>query len=214
MRLVLLIRRDCSVLIGAAVFLPILFFLLVAVLFPFAVGSDRMILSRTGSGVLWVAALLASLLPIDRLVTPDIENGFFDHYAARNISEEWIAVARIIAHWLSFAVPLMVALLPASMLLSLDWSVFWKSEAGFLLATPGLAALGVMIAALTARVKAGSALTALLLLPLAVPLLIFGCGAVDGHQPGAFLLLAASSLFLLAVAPFVIGAALRVGQEG
>ncbi|MFT8796751.1 heme exporter protein CcmB [Zymomonas mobilis] len=213
-RLVLLIRRDCSILIGAGVFLPVLFFLLVAVLFPFAVGSDAIILSRTGSGILWVAALLASLLPIDRLIIPDVENGFFDHYAVRGISEEWIAVARIIAHWVSFAVPLMVALLPASALLSLKWSVFWKLEAGFLLATPGLASLGVMIAALTARIKSGSGLAALLLLPLAVPLLIFGAGAVDGHQPGAFLLLAACSLFLLAVAPFVIGAALRIGQDG
>lgn len=200
--------------IGAGAFLPVLFFLLVSVLFPFAVGSDQLILSRTGSGILWVAALLASLLPIDRLIIPDTENGFFDHYSVRGISEEWVAIARIIAHWLSFAIPLMVALLPASALLSLTWSIFWRLEAGFLLATPGLAALGVMIAALTARIKTGGGLAALLLLPLAVPLLIFGSGAVDGHQPGAFLLLAACSLFLLAVAPFVVGAALRAGRDG
>ncbi|MFT9099267.1 MAG: heme exporter protein CcmB [Zymomonas mobilis subsp. pomaceae] len=208
-----LIGRDCRVLIGAGGTLPILFFLLVAVLFPFAVGSDKSLLMKAGGGVLWIAALLASLLPIDRLIIPDCDNGFFDHYTVRQISEEWIAVARITAHWLGFGLPLMAALLPASALLRLDWPVFWNLEAGFLLGTPGLAALGVMIAALTARIKSGNALTALLLLPLAVPLLIFGAGSIDGHQPGAFLLLGACSLFLLALAPFVVGIALRVKRD-
>ncbi len=97
--------------------LPLLFFLAVAVLYPFAVGPDAPLLARTGGGVIWIAALLAAILPLDRLVAPDVEQGFFDQWALRGISEEAVIAVQVLAHWLSFGPPLMLAALPAAGLL-------------------------------------------------------------------------------------------------
>lgn len=211
-------RRDIALLLagsqgrGGAV-LPLLFFLAVAMLFPFAVGPDAKLLARTGAGVIWVAALLASILPLDRLVEPDVEAGFFDQWALRGISEEWLVLVRIVAHWLSFGVPLMLAAPISAGLLSLDSNQLATIEIGLLLGTPGLAAIGVTIAALTAGLRSGAALGGLLAIPLTVPLLIFGAGSLQPGGDGGLLLLAAVSLAALAIAPFAGGAAIRAGRE-
>lgn len=211
-------RRDIALLLagsqgrGGAV-LPLLFFLAVAMLFPFAVGPDAKLLARTGAGVIWVAALLASILPLDRLVEPDVEAGFFDQWALRGISEEWLVLVRIVAHWLSFGVPLMCAAPISAGLLSLDSGQLATIEIGLLLGTPGLAAIGVTIAALTAGLRSGAALGGLLAIPLTVPLLIFGAGSLQPGGDGGLLLLAAASLAALAIAPFAGGAAIRAGRE-
>lgn len=197
---------------GGAV-LPLLFFLAVAMLFPFAVGPDARLLARTGAGVIWVAALLAAILPLDRLVEPDVEAGMFDQWALRGIAEEALLLVRIFAHWLSFGVPLMLAAPISAGLLGLDGQQLWTVEVGLLLGTPGLAAIGVTIAALTAGLRAGSALGGLLAIPLAVPLLIFGAGSLQPGGEGGLLLLGACSLVALAVAPFAGGAAIRAGRE-
>lgn len=193
--------------------LPLAFFLLVATLFPFAVGPDPQLLARTGGGVLWVAALLAALLPVDRLIRPDLQAGLFDQYAVRGLSEEAIAAAKLLAHWLTFAPALMLACLPAAALLALDAQTLWRLELGLLLGTPGLAALGLMTAALTAGVASRAALTGLLLLPLAIPVLIFGAGALSSQDSGGLKLLAAASLLLTAAAPFLTAAALRAARD-
>ena len=194
--------------------LPVIFFLAVAAIYPFAVGPDAPLLARTGSGVIWVAALLAAILPLDRLVAPDADTGFFDQWAVRGISEEWVMLARIAAHWLSFGPPLMLAAVIAAGLLGLTPVQLVAIEAGLAIGTPGLAALGVMIAALTAGLKGGSALGGLMLLPLAVPMLIFGAGAARAGGGGSgLLLLGAASLVLLAIAPFAAGAAIRAMRE-
>lgn len=203
-----LVARDLRRNLGNAG-LPVAFFLLVATLFPFAVGPDGALLARTGGGVLWIAALLAALLPVDRLIAPDLDAGLFDQFALRGLSDEAVAAAKLIAHWLGFAPALMLAALPAAALLALDGATLIRLELGLLLGTPGLAALGLMTAALTARVRRGGALAGLLLLPLAIPLLIFGAGALTHEGTSAFKLLAAVSLLLAAAAPFVSGAALR-----
>src|SRR6185295_17451894 len=104
---------------GGAALLPPVFFLLVATLFPFAVGPDGPLLARTGGGALWMAALLAALLPVDRLVEPDRAAGMLDQLALRGMSEETIAFAKLVGHWLSFGPPLMVAALPAAALMKL-----------------------------------------------------------------------------------------------
>ncbi|OYW50826.1 MAG: heme exporter protein CcmB [Novosphingobium sp. 28-62-57] len=197
---------------GGAV-LPLLFFLAVAMLFPFAVGPDARLLARTGAGVIWVAALLAAILPLDRLVEPDVEAGLFDQWALRGISEEALLAVRVLAHWLSFGVPLMLAAPLSAGLLSLDAQQLWMVELGLLLGTPGLAAIGVTIAALTAGMRAGAALGGLLAIPMAVPLLIFGAGSLQPDGEGGLALLAACSLVALAVAPFAGGAAIRAGRE-
>ncbi len=197
---------------GGAV-LPLLFFLAVAMLFPFAVGPDARLLARTGAGVIWVAALLAAILPLDRLVEPDLEAGFFDQWALRGFSEEALLLSRILAHWISFGIPLMIAAPISAGLLSLDAAQLRTVEIGLLLGTPGLAAIGVTIAALTAGLRAGSALGGLLAIPLTVPLLIFGAGSLQPGGEGGLALLAACSLVALAVAPFAGGAAIRAGRE-
>ncbi|OYX62120.1 MAG: heme exporter protein CcmB [Novosphingobium sp. 32-60-15] len=197
---------------GGAV-LPLLFFLAVAMLFPFAVGPDARLLARTGAGVIWVAALLAAILPLDRLVEPDLEAGFFDQWALRGFSEEALLLSRILAHWISFGIPLMIAAPLSAGLLSLDAGQLLTVEIGLLLGTPGLAAIGVTIAALTAGLRAGSALGGLLAIPLTVPLLIFGAGSLQPDGEGGLALLAACSLVALGVAPFAGGAAIRAGRE-
>jgi heme exporter protein B len=217
-RFALLLCRDAALLLrggqgrGGAT-LPVLFFLAVAMLFPFAVGADARLLARTGAGVIWVAALLAAILPLERLVEPDVESGFFDQWALRGVAEEVVLTARIVAHWLSFGPPLMLAAMPAAALLGLDGSKLRAVELGLLAGTPGLAAIGVTIAALTAGLRGGAALGGLLVIPLAVPLLIFGAGSLQPGGAGGLALLAAASLAALAIAPFAGGAAVRALRE-
>lgn len=199
---------------GGALLLPLIFFLLVATLFPFAVGPDGPLLARTGGGALWMAALLATLLPVERLVASDLAGGVLDQLALREMSEEAIATAKLIGHWLSFGPPLMLAALPASALMNLPGETLWRLELGLAVGTPGLAALTLGVAAITASLKGGASLAGLLALPLAIPILIFGAGLIErGGGDGALELLAASSLLLVAGAPFVAGAAIRAGRD-
>ena len=108
-----LIRRDVTrAAQSGGMTLPVVFFLLVAKLYPFAVGPEDALLARTGGGIIWVAALLASLLPVDRIVTPDRESGVLDQLALRGHSDEAIAAGKIVAHWVGFGPPLMLAALP------------------------------------------------------------------------------------------------------
>ncbi len=195
--------------------LPLLFFLLVATLFPFAIGPDGRLLAAIGGGALWTAALLAALLPVDRLIEGDRASGVLDQFAVRGIGEEIVALAKLVAHWLSFGPPLMLAALPAAALIKLPAESMQRLELGLLLGTPGLAALALITASLTAGIKRGSALAGLLMLPLAVPILIFGAGLIDpsASTSGALKLLAASSLLLFATAPFVAGAAIRAARD-
>ena len=212
-----ILRRDLALLLlggrKGGTMLPLLFFLSVAMMFPFAVGPDAALLGRTGGGVIWVAALLAAILPLDRLVEPDLELGFFDQWALRGLAEEWIIAVRVLAHWLSFGPPLMVAALPAAVLLGLDGEKLRLVELGLLAGTPGLAALGVTVAALTAGLRGGAALAGLLVIPLAVPLLIFGAGSLSNGGASGIALTGAVSLVLLAIAPFAAGAAIRAARS-
>lgn len=214
--LLALLRRDLAQLLlggrrGGAV-LPVLFFLAVAMLYPFAVGPDAPVLARTGGGVIWVAALLAAILPLDRLIEPDLELGMFDQWALRGISEEMLISVRMLAHWLSFGPPLMLAAMPASALVGIDGKTLWLVELGLLAGTPGLAALGVLVAAITAGLRGGAALGGLLAIPLAVPLLVFGAGSLAIGGEAGLGLTAAFSLVLLAITPFAAGAAIRSGR--
>ncbi|KRB81172.1 cytochrome C biogenesis protein CcmB [Sphingomonas sp. Root710] len=209
-----IIRRDVRIAYqGGGAMLPLIFFLLVATLFPFAVGPDGALLGRVGGGALWMAALLAALLPVDRLIAPDADAGVLDQYAVRGLSDEGIAAAKIAAHWLGFGPPLMIAALPAAALLKLDGDVLLRLELGLAIGTPALAALGVMTSALTLGLRGAGALAGLVMLPLAVPLLIFGAGALNASGMGAIKLLGAAALLLTALAPFAAGAALRAARD-
>jgi heme exporter protein B len=200
-----LIARDMRRGFTGAAWLPIAFFLLVATLIPFAIGPDARLLGAIGPGVLWIAALTAALLPVERLIEPDRADGVLDQLFVRGLAEESIAAAKILAHWLTFGPLLLVAAIPASALLALDGRALVRTELALLVGTPGLAALAVAVAALTSGLPRAGALAGLLLLPLAVPLLIFGAA-------GALPLEAAVSLLLTAGAPFVAGAAIRASR--
>ena len=212
-----LLRRDLATLLpggrGGSGLLPLLFFLAVAMLYPFAVGPDAQLLARTGGGVIWIAALLAAILPLEKLVTGDLDAGIFDQLRLRGISEETAMAVRLLAHWLAFAPFLLLATLPAAALLGLNGKTTQTVLLGLVAGTPGLAAVGLIVAALTASMRGGAALAGLMVIPLAVPILIFGAGALGRPDPGGLLLTGAISLGLCAVAPFGAGAALKAARE-
>jgi heme exporter protein B len=189
-----LLLRDLGQMFGGgrrgATLLPVLFFIAVAMLYPFAVG------------------------PAPELLARDVERGFFDQLALRGIAEELVVAVRLLAHWLSFGPPLMLATLPAAALLGLDAAALRTVELGLLAGTPGLAAIGLMIAALTIGVRGGAALSGLLLIPLAIPLLVFGAGALATDGQGGIALTGAVSLLLTALTPVAGGAAIRAAREG
>ena len=197
---------------GGGATLLVSFFLLVATLFPFAIGPDATLLARVGGGVIWAAALLAALLPVERLVAPDLDSGVIDQLIVRGRTPVTIALAKVVAHWLAFAPPLLLATLVAAALLDLSAAQLLLVLAGLALGTPGLAALAVATAALTAGVRGAGAVAGLVMLPLAVPLLIFGAGTLTGGG-GGLQLLAATSLVLLVGAPIAAGAAIRAALE-
>ncbi|WP_426266329.1 heme exporter protein CcmB [Sphingomonas sp. LHG3443-2] len=207
-----LLRRDLRRTFAGNALLPIIFFLLVAALMPFAVGPDGKLLARVGPGLLWVAALTAALLPTERLIEPDRASGHLDQLALSGLRMEEVAAVRMLAHWLGFGPPLMIAAIPAAALLGMSGEALARTLLTLAIGTPGLAALAVATASLTAGLRQASALGALLLLPLAIPLLIFAASAAGDPRAGALQLEAAVSLFLVAGAPFVSGAALRAAR--
>jgi heme exporter protein B len=213
-RFINLVRRDLTVAItGGGIGLPIIFYIAVATLFPFVTGPDKLLLGKLGGGILWIAALLASLLPIERLILPDRQSGILDQLTIRGWSDEWVAAAKIVSHFMAFGLPLMLASIFAALLIGIPEAKIGILLLGLTLALPALTGLGVTIAALTAGLNGASALGGLLLVPMAIPILIFGAGTMAENPGNAMQLLAATSLAMAALAPFAAGAALRAGRE-
>jgi heme exporter protein B len=209
-----LVRREVKQsLIGGGIWLPMIFYLAVATLFPFVTGPDKALLARTGGGILWIAALLASLLPIERLILPDREAGILDQLYLRSWTDEAIVAAKIAGQIIAFGLPLLFSTIIASVLIGLPETQLPTLLIGLAFAVPALIGLGVTIAALTAGLHGASALGGLLLVPLAVPILIFGAGTLDSVPGNAMQLLAATSLAMLALSPFAGGAALRAARD-
>lgn len=200
-----LVARDVRRALAGHAWLPIAFFALVVALMPFAVGPDARVLARIGPGVLWIAALTAALLPIERLIEPDRTDGVLDQLAIRGVADESVAMTKIVAHWLTFGPLLLIAAVPGSSLLGMGGAALLRAEFALAIGTIALAALAVAVAAVTSGLPRAGALAGLLLLPLAVPLLIFGVA-------DALLLEGAVALLLTAGAPFVAGAAIRAGR--
>jgi heme exporter protein B len=208
-----LVGRDVRIAwTGGGLWLPVIFYLAVATLFPFVTGPDKALLARTGGGILWIAALLATLLPIERLILPDRQAGMLDQLAVRGWSDELIASAKIAGHIIAFACPLLLATVIAAALIGLPEAQLANLLTGLAIALPALAGLSVTIAALTAGLSGASALGGLLLVPLAIPILIFGAGTLSENPGNAVQLLAATSLAMFALSPFAAGAALRAGR--
>jgi len=208
-----LVVREVRRALSGAAWLPVAFFLLVATIVPFAVGPDAQLLARIGGGALWIAALTAALLPIERLVEPDRADGTLDQLAIADVPEEVIGAAKIAGHWLTFGPLLLIAAVPGSVMVGLDGAALGRCLVALAIGTPALAALAVAVAALTAGLPRAGALAGLLLVPLAVPLLIFGAAASGVDGGAALKLEAAVALLIVAGAPFVTGAAIRAARS-
>ena len=207
-----LILRDLRRGFTGAAWLPIAFFLLIATLVPFAVGPDARLLGRIGAGALWIAALTAALLPIERLIEPDRADGILDQLFLHGVADETVAAAKIAAHWLTFGPLLFVAAFPAAALLDIDRVSLARVLLSIWIGTPGLAALAVAVAALTAGLPRAGSMAGLLVLPLAVPLLIFAAAFCGDGGNQAMALEAAISILLLAGSPVVAATAIRASR--
>jgi heme exporter protein B len=207
-----LVRREVRRGLHGSAWLPVAFFLLVATIVPFAVGPDARLLARIGGGALWIAALTAALLPIERMIEPDRANGVLDQLALNGVAEEAVGAAKIAGHWLTFGPMLLIAAVPASFLVGLDGAALTRSLVSLAIGTLALAALAVAVAALTSGLPRAGSLAGLLLMPLAVPLVIFGAAATGDGESSALRLEAAVALLTMAGAPFVAGAAIRAAR--
>lgn len=207
-----LIAREVRRGLHGAAWLPVAFFLLVATIVPFAVGPDARLLGRIGGGALWIAALTAALLPIERLIEPDRADGMLDQLALGGTADEAVGAAKMIGHWLTFGPLLLIAAIPGSLLVGLDGEALIRSLVSIAIGTPALAALSVAVAALTAGLTRAGALAGLLMMPLAVPLVIFGAAATGDGESAALKLEAAVALLIVAGAPFVTGSAIRASR--
>lgn len=211
------LRRDLLVLWRrrADALNPLLFALMVATLFPLALGAEADKLARVAGGVVWVTVVLASLLSLDALFRPDAEDGSLDQLIASGQPLGLVAAAKILAHWLGAGLPLTLVGPLLALLLGLPADAAKTLLIALALGTPLLALLGACCAALTVGMGRSGILLALLVLPLIVPVLIFGAGAVEAAQVGAttmqpLLFLAAGLALALPLAPVVCAAALRM----
>lgn len=215
-RFSLIVARDLRLALrrGADSTMVVTFFVLTVVLFPFGVGPDTAILARISPGVIWVTALLASMLSLERLFQADFEDGTLDLLVLGSLPLEAVILAKSLAHWLTTGLLLIVAAPVLALLLNMSAEGFMALVLAMLLGTPSLTLIGAVGAALTVGARRGGALLSLLVLPLYVPVLIFGVGAVDAAIMGMamrphFLILGALLAGTLVLAPLAGAAALR-----
>ena len=216
-----LLVRDMrlGVRVGGGAFIGILFFLLVVTLVPFAIGPDLALLSRIGPAVLWLGALLANLLGLDRLLVTDHEDGSLDLILMARVPLELAVAAKALAHWLTTGLPLVIAAPLLGILLNLDARATGTVALTLLAGTPALTFIGLIGAALTIALRRGGLLLAVLVLPLNIPVLIFGVAAsnavIVGPAPFGppFAVLCALSLMSVVIGPFAAAIALRYGLD-
>jgi heme exporter protein B len=195
------------------------FFVIVVSLFPLGVGSERELLRELGPGVVWVAALLASMLALERLFAADYEDGTLEQMLLAGQPLSLLVLAKVMAHWLLTGLPLVVIAPLMAMQYALEATAVWVMMASLAVGTPVLSLLGAIGAALTLGLRGGGILLSLLILPLYIPVLVYGAGAVrvsiieiaDTHP--YFALLGAFLLAALVLAPPAAAAALRISME-
>ena len=193
----------------------VLFFVMVGAVVPFAIGPDRVLLAKLAPGIIWIAAFLSMLLGLDRLFRADEDDGSLLLFRHAAIPLEAVVAAKVIAHWLLSALPLLAASPLLAVLLAMDAGAWSKTVLALLVGTPALTAFGVIGAAVTVSLKRGGLLAPVLILPLSIPVLIFGVAMVSAPEgsSAASLFLAAVSLVSVAFCPFAAALALRVGSE-
>ena len=215
-----LLKRDLKLAFrqGSDSVMVIVFFIVVVVLFPLSIGPEQKILARISAGVIWVAALLAAMLSMDRLFAADYEDGSLDLLVISPHPTEILVLAKVLAHWLTTGLPLIIVSPLLGIFLYLQADGFWVMIMSLLLGTPVLSLIGAIGAALTLGARRSGVLISLLILPLFIPVLIFGVSAVDAALMGLptrpqLLILAAFLLFAAALSPWASAAALRQAVE-
>ena len=203
---------------GGSAALALAFFALVATLVPLGVGADLKLLGRIAGGVLWVGAVLAALLSLDRLYQGDFDDGSLDLIALSPLSLEQVALAKLLAHWFSTGLPLTLLSPLLALLFGLSGPGTLALFLSLLIGTPAVSAVGAIGASLTLSLKRGGLILPLIILPLLAPAVIFGAGAVTAtldHLPnGALGLLSAFSLAAVLLSPFTAAACVRLNLAG
>lgn len=215
-----IVRRDVRLAFrqGTDTLMTLAFFVIAVVLFPFGVGPEPNVLARIGGGVVWVAALLASMLALERLFQTDYEDGGLELLALAPMPLQIVVLAKVLAHWLATGLPLAVAAPVLGVLMNVPPDVFPVLVAALLLGTPTLSLIGAIGAGLILGARRGGVLLALLVLPLFIPVLVFGVSAVEvaaqGFSPKASLLILGGLLLAaLALGPWAAAAAIRQALE-
>ena len=211
-----LLQRDLRLAFrhGTDSLMVVMFFVVVVVLFPLAIGPEQKILARISAGVIWVAALLAAMLSMDRLFQSDYEDGSLDLLVIAPLPTELMVLAKVLAHWLTTGLPLIVVSPLLGVFLYMQTNGYWVMLLSLLLGTPVLSLIGAIGAALTLGARRSGVLVSLLILPLFIPVLVFGVSAVDAaimDLPARphLLLLGGMLLGAVALTPWVSAAALR-----
>ncbi|HLK82565.1 MAG TPA: heme exporter protein CcmB [Xanthobacteraceae bacterium] len=216
-----LFARDARIAIrvGGGAMMGVLFFLTVVTLVPFAIGPDLALLRRIGPAILWLGALLSSLLALDRLFANDHEDGSLDLILMARPPLELVVVTKALAHWVTTGLPLVVASPVLGLFLNLEPAALSATGLTLLIGTPALTFIGVIGAALATALRRGGLLLPVLVLPLTVPVLIFGVAATNAAVVGPvpfgapFTILCALTLISSVIGPFAAAATLRYGME-
>ncbi|HKA74091.1 MAG TPA: heme exporter protein CcmB [Xanthobacteraceae bacterium] len=216
-----LLMRDMrlAVRLGGGAPIGVLFFLIVVTLMPFALGPDLALLRRIGPAILWLGALLASLLALDRLFAADHEDGSLDLILMSRLPLEVTVAVKALAHWLTTGLPLVIAVPVLALFLDLEPRAMAAVALTLLVGTPALTCIGAMGAALAVTLRRGGLILAVLVLPLTIPVLIFGVAAANAAVVGPmpfgppFTILCALSLISFVIGPFAAAAALRHGLD-
>jgi heme exporter protein B len=216
-----LLLRDMrlAVRVGGGAAMGVLFFLIVVTIIPFALGPDLALLRRIGPAILWLGALLASLLALDRLFAADHDDGSLDLILMGRSPLEIAVAVKAVAHWLTTGLPVVLAAPVLGLFLNLEPVAIGAVALTLLVGTPALTFVGVIGAALAVALRRGGLLLPVLVLPLTIPVLIFGVAAANAAVTGPtpfdtpFIILAALSLMTLVLGPVAAAAALRHGIE-
>ncbi len=216
-----LFHRDLrlSVRVGGSALVGVLFFLAVVTVIPFGIGPDLNLLARIGPAILWIGALLATLLGLDRLFQADRDDGTLDLMLMAGRSLEMVVLIKCLAHWVATGLPLVVAAPLLGIFLNLDPVSMAAVTATLLVGTPALTLIGAIGASLTVSMRRGGLLLAVLVVPLAIPVLIFGVSSADAaiHDPvpflTPFLILCALTLIAAVIGPVASAAALRFASD-
>lgn len=216
-----LVRRELRIAlrVGGGALIGVLFFLTVVVLMPFAIGPDLNLLKRIGPAILWLGAMLASLLTLDRLFTADHDDGSLDIIAMSRVPLEITCATKALAHWLASGVPLVLATPVLGLMLNLEPAATAAVALTLLIGTPALTFTGMIGAALAVTLRRGGLLLSVLVLPLSIPILIFGVAASNAAIVGPtpfgtpLTLLCALTLASLVIGPVAAAASLRQGLD-